>query len=133
VWLVSENRVRLAGVNTSGSFAYLAWPLVVLGGFALMVLLLRWTFSPGHSLVQRRPREGEPTEYGLLEPVAAPTTFIEGERLRLILLESGVRGTLVPTKQGPRLMVFAQDASVARALLANPPPGRSDPPTPPSP
>ena len=117
-------------MNTSGSFAYLAWPLVVLGGFAVMVLLLRWAFSPGHSLVQRHPRQGEPTEYGLLEVVAAPATFIEGERLRLLLLDSGVRGTLVPTTQGPRLMVFPQDASVARALLANPPPGPSDPPGP---
>lgn len=109
-------------METSGSFIYLAWPLVAFGGFALMVLLLRWTFSSGHSVVQRRPKQGEPTEYGLLVVVASPTTFIEGERLRLLLLESGVRGTLVPTKQGPRLMVFPQDASVARALLENPPP-----------
>jgi hypothetical protein len=116
-------------VNTSGSFAYLAWPLVVLGGFALMVVLLRWTFSSGHSLVERRPKQGEPTEYGLLVPVATPSTFIEGERLRLMLLESGVRGTLVPTTQGPRLMVFPQDASVAKALLENPPPGRGKGPT----
>jgi hypothetical protein len=109
-------------VNTSGSFAYLAWPLVVFGGFALMVMLLRWTFSSGHSLIQRRPKQGAPTEYGLLVVVAAPTTFIEGEQLRLRLLESGVRGTLVQTTAGPRLMVFPQDASVARALIENPPP-----------
>jgi hypothetical protein len=117
-------------VNTSGSFAYLAWPLVVFGGFALMVALLRWTFSSGHSLVQRRPKPGEPTEYGLLVVVATPKTFIEGEQLRLRLLESGVRGTLAPTTQGPRLMVFPQDASVARALLDTPPPGPNAPPRP---
>jgi hypothetical protein len=116
-------------VNTSGSFAYLAWPLVVFGGFTVMVLFLRWTFSSGHSLVQRRPKQGAPTEYGLLEVVASPSTFIEGERLRLVLLESGVRGTLVPTTQGPRLMVFPQDASVARAILANPPPADLDRPS----
>jgi hypothetical protein len=114
-------------VNTSGSFAYLAWPLVVFGGFAVMVLLLRWTFSSGHSLVQRRPKQGEPTEYGLLVVVATPATFIEGEQLRLRLLESGVRGTLAPTTQGPRLMVFPQDASVARALLSTPPPDPGGP------
>lgn len=108
-------------MNTSGSFAYLAWPLVVFGGFALMVMLLRWTFSNGHSLVQRRPKAGEPTEYGLLVPVATPSTFIEGEQLRLLLGDSGIRGTLVTTTQGPRLMVFPQDASVARAILKNPP------------
>lgn len=117
-------------VNTSGSFAYLAWPLVVFGGFAVMVLLLRWTFSSGHSLVQREPKQGEPTEYGLLVVVATPTTFIEGEQLRLRLLEAGIRGTLAPTTQGPRLMVFPQDASVARALLETPPP--DDRPRPPA-
>jgi len=76
-------------------------------------------------LVQRQPKQGNPSEYGLLVAVATPTTFIEGERLRLLLLESGVRGTLITTRQGPRLMVFPQDASVARALLRNPPQGRS--------
>ena len=118
-------------MNTSGSFAYLAWPLVVGGGFTVMLLLLRWTFSSGHSLVQRRPTSGEPTEYGLLVVVASPATFIEGEQLRLRLLESGVRGTLAPTTQGPRLMVFPQDASVARALLETPPPGPGGAPRPP--
>jgi hypothetical protein len=110
-------------VYTTGSFVYFAWPFVVFGGFAVMVLLLRWTFSSGHSVIQRRPKQGDPSEYGLLVAVATPSTFIEGERLRLLLLESGVRGTLVTTRQGPRLMVFGQDASVARALLHNPPPG----------
>jgi hypothetical protein len=127
--VVSRGKPRETGtVNTSGSFAYLAWPIVVLGGFTVMVILLRWTFSSGHSLVQRTPRQGAPTEYGLLEVVATPSTFIEGEQLRLMLLESGIRGTLAPTTQGPRLMVFPQDASVARALLENPPPRRSSRP-----
>jgi hypothetical protein len=109
-------------MNTSGTFAYLSWPLVVIGGFALLVLLLRWTFSSGHSVVQRRPTSGTPTQYGLLVPVASPNTYIEGEQLRLMLLASGVRANLVTTTQGPRLMVFDRDASVARALLLNPPP-----------
>jgi FtsP/CotA-like multicopper oxidase with cupredoxin domain len=107
-------------VNTSGSFAYLAWPTVVLGGFAVMVLALRWTFSSGHSLVQRRPKTGSPSEYGLLVPVSAPSTMIEGEQLRLQLLHSGIRATLVTTTEGPRLMVFEREASAARAILKNP-------------
>jgi len=117
-------------MNTSGDLAYLAWPLVVFGGFGVMVLLLRWTFSSGHSVIERRPQQGEPTEYGLLVVVATPSTFIEGEQLRLRLLESGVRGTLAPTTKGPRLLVFPQDASVARALLSTPPRGPNDPPRP---
>ena len=110
-------------MNTSGGFAYLAWPLVVIGGFAVMVLALRWAFSPGRSLVERRPRAGSPGEYGLLVPVAAPSSPSEGERLRSHLESSGVRATLVTTTAGHRLMVFDQDAAIARALLsAGPPP-----------
>ena len=72
IWLYVRSRRTLGRMNTSGTFAYLAWPLVVVGGFGLMVVLLRWTFSTGHSVVQRRPRTGTPTEYGLLVPVATP-------------------------------------------------------------
>jgi hypothetical protein len=116
-------------VNTSGGFAYLGWPLVVLGGFGLMVFFLRWTFSSGSSVVQRRPRSGAPGEYGLLVPVAEPDTLIEGEQLRLRLLDSNLRATLVETTHGPRLMVFAKDASIARSLLSSPgpDPGRERP------
>lgn len=116
-------------MNTSGTFAYLVgWPLVVLGGFGVMVLFLRWTYTGGgQSLIARRPKQGAPGEYGLLEPVAAPGNFIEGERLRLMLAESGIRGTLVSTTEGPRLMVFAKEAAIARELLRNPPPGREAP------
>jgi len=109
-------------VNTSGSLAYLGWPLVVIGGFAVMVGLLRWTFSPGHSLIERPPKQGNPADYGLLMAVATPDTYIEGEQLRLRLLASGIRATLITTNQGPRLMVFERDAPVARAVLLRPPP-----------
>jgi hypothetical protein len=116
------NRGTLDDVVTSGNLADLAWPLVVLGGFGIMVLLLRWTFSSGHSLVERRPKTGSPGEYGLLAAVAAPSTMIEGEQLRLRLAASGIRANLVTTTEGPRLMVFDRDLGVARAVLKNPPP-----------
>jgi hypothetical protein len=104
-------------MNTSGTFAYLGWPLIVIGGFVVMVLFLRWTFSTGSSLIARRPKQGAPDEYGLLVPVAAPRTFIQGEQLRLKLLASNVHCTLVSTTEGPRLMVFPKDAAIAKALL----------------
>ncbi len=113
-------------VNTSGTFAYLlGWPVVLIGGFLVMVAFLRWTFSGNHrSLIARSAKQGAPGEYGLLEPVAAPGNFIEGERLRLLLQESGIRGKLITTTEGPRLMVFAQEAAIARELLRNPPPAK---------
>ena len=88
---------------------------------AVLALLLRWAFSSGHSLVERRPEQGVATEYGLLEAVSAPATFVEAEVQRLTLEGAGIRVTLAPTTEGPRLMVFPEDAARARALLATPP------------
>jgi hypothetical protein len=101
---------------------YLLSFLVVILGFGVMVLLLRWTFSSGKSVVARRPRVGGEGEYGLFVPVAAPSTMIEGEQLRLRLEASRVRGKLVQTTDGPRLMVFEQDENIARTILAGPQP-----------
>lgn len=103
---------------TSGSASDAAWPLVVIGGLAAMVLLLRWAFTPGHSLVQRRPQSGDPDSYGLLTTVAEPGTMIEGEQQRRLLEDADIRATLVQTTAGPRLMVFPEHASLARALLS---------------
>jgi hypothetical protein len=47
--------------------------LLVVGFLALM---LRWTFSHGSSLVERRPRDGHEDEYGALVPVASPGSVI---------------------------------------------------------
>jgi hypothetical protein len=90
--------------------------LVVVG---VLVLLLRWAFSgQSRSLVERRPRTGRADEYGLLVSIASPGSFVEGEMSRQRLEEAGIRATLVTTSDGPRLMVFPDDESVARALLA---------------
>lgn len=100
-----------------GSYSFLFGPLLALVAVGVIIVLLRWAFSTGHSVVERRPRAGTEDEYGLLVTVAAPRTFIEAEMLRRRLTDSGVRATLAPTVQGPRVMVFPKDASIARALL----------------
>jgi FtsP/CotA-like multicopper oxidase with cupredoxin domain len=102
--------------------SYLLSMLVVVAGFGVMVLLLRWTFSSGKSVVQRRPRQGGEHEYGLFVPVASPGTMIEGEQLRLRLAAAQIRAQLVQTKDGPRLMVFEKDEKIARTVLTAPPP-----------
>lgn len=102
--------------------SYLLSILVVVAGFGVMLLFLRWTFSSGKSVIERRPRQGGENEYGLFVPVAAPATMIEGEQLRLRLEAGQIRAKLVQTKDGPRLMVFEQDEKIARAVLAAPPP-----------
>jgi hypothetical protein len=91
----------------------------VLSGSSVSFLLGPLTaFGRSMSLVERRPKVGPAGAYGLLVPVAAPGTFVEGEVLRRRLEAEGVRATLVPTGDGPRVMVFPDSERVARAILA---------------
>ncbi|MEV6210647.1 hypothetical protein [Kitasatospora sp. NPDC051914] len=91
--------------------------LIGLGLTGVLVLLLRWTYGRGHSLVARRPHTGNPDEYGLLVSVAAPADASEARRMSALLTAEGVRHTLVETSAGPRLMVWPDDSAKARAAL----------------
>jgi hypothetical protein len=99
---------------------YVTEPLLALLVVGLLVLLLRWTFRRGSSLVAGPGRAGGERDYGLLVPVATPATFIEAELLRAKLEEHGVRATLAPTTDGPRVLVFAEEERAARAVLKGP-------------
>lgn len=101
-----------------GGFGQLSGPLVALLTVGVLLLLLRWAFARGKSLVEPRPRPGHADEYGLLVSVASPATYVEGELLRRRLLDAGLRATLAQTSDGPRLMVFARDEAAARRVLA---------------
>lgn len=105
---------------TWGSYSYLFGPVVALLLVALLMLLLRWTFGRGRSLVEKPSRRGRASDYGLLVPVAEPATFVEAELIRLALEDAGIRATLAPTTEGPRVMVFEADEVSARAHLARP-------------
>lgn len=104
-----------------GSYNYFFGPVIALLALLVLILLLRWAFSTGHSLVERPSRKGAASEYGLLVAVAAPPTFIEGEILRQSLERQGVKANLANTLDGPRLMVFPRDEKRARELLAKGP------------
>lgn len=101
-----------------GGYSALFGPLVAFGALAVIVLLLRWTYRRGGSLVERKPVAGQPWDYGLLVPVAAPKNHVEAELARLRLTEAGLQVTVVDTVHGPRVMVFADDEDRARSLLA---------------
>lgn len=103
-----------------GSYSYLFGPLVALGTVGLLILLLRWAFSRGRSVVARPPRPGHADDYGLLVSIASPSSYIEGEMDRQRLVEAGLRATLAQTVEGPRLMVFAGDEARAREVLRAP-------------
>ncbi len=100
-----------------GSYSFVFGPVIALGVVGVLALLLRWAFSPGHSLVERRPEVGSPEQYGLLVAIAEPPTFVEAEVLRRRLSDAGLRATLAPTTEGPRVMVFPEDVKAARLVL----------------
>jgi len=52
--------------------------------------------------------------------VAEPANHIEGEMLKRLLLDSGIRANLVQTKSGPRLMVQRDEVSAAKSILTSP-------------
>jgi len=108
-------------VASGSSLSYLFGPLTAFAVVGVLMLLLRWAFGGrSTSLVARRPATGHSGDYGLLVPVASPATFVEGEMLRRTLEDAGIRATLVPTEDGPRVMVFPDSERVARAILEGP-------------
>ena len=103
----------LGGINNAlflSSFAGFA----VLG---FLIVMLRWAFSRGSSVVEKPLFQGNENEYGLLEVVAKPLNHIEGEMLRQKLLAVKIRAMLTQTNDGPRIFVFPEEESAARAHL----------------
>lgn len=83
----------------------------------VLIVLLRWAFSRGSSVVARRPRQGSPTDYGLLTPIAFPGTEAAAATLVARLAEHNIRSTFAPTEDGIALMVWPQDATSAITVL----------------
>lgn len=102
------------------NYSYAFGPLASLGALLVIVLLLRWTFSRGRSLVERRSTPGAEGDYGMLVPVASAATFVEAELLRQRLLAHSIRATLAPTTDGPRVLVWPVDEQMAREVLKPP-------------
>jgi hypothetical protein len=105
-------------VLAGGQVNFLLPPLLAFIGLGVLVLILRWAFSRGHSVVAAPGRPGAPDDYGLLVPIASPATYIDGEMTRRMLEEAGIKANLATTHDGPRLMVFPRDEERARSLLA---------------
>ena len=101
-----------------GSFSYASGPLVAFVLIIVFVVILRWAFRRGSSVVAAPPKAGADSEYGLLVPVAWPGSYVEGEVLRRHLEDNGIRANLATTIDGPRVMVWPQDEERARAALA---------------
>ena len=90
------------------------------GGFfavGVLALILKWAFARGKSVIERTPKIGSEDEYGSLVVVASQNNHIEGEILRLKLVDAKIKATLTQTKDGPRIFVFASDEKIALAIL----------------
>lgn len=105
------------GVPSWGSFSYAFGPVVAVVVLVLLVLILRWAFSRGQSVVASAPRPGSPAEYGMLVPVAEPADRAEADRLSSTLRQAGIRCSVASTTHGLRVMVWPQDAARAAGVL----------------
>ena len=102
---------------TWSSYSYLFGPLVAAAAIGILVLILRWAYQRGSSVVAAPPSRGTESEYGMLVVVSRPLSAIDGEVQRRTLASAGVRATLVQTVDGPRVMVWPEDADRARGLI----------------
>jgi hypothetical protein len=108
----------MVAMMTWGSTTYLVVPLVVGLGLLILILFLRWAYSPKKtSLIQRPTSAGNKDDYGMLVPIGNPANYVEGEKLRQELLDNKIKATLAFTLDGPKLMVWPIDESKARNLL----------------
>lgn len=108
------------GMPTWGSYSYVYGPFMALVTIGILVLVLRWAFGRGSSVVERPPLSGSPDQYGLLSSVASPGTYIEAEILRQRLEASGIKATVAMTNDGPRVMVWPEDRTKAETIAAGP-------------
>jgi len=100
------------------AFSYVFGPVVGLVAIGIMILILRWAFARGKSVVERPSKNGSPAEYGMLVPIASPADYIQGEMLRQQLLTAGIRATLATTTEGPRLLIWPSDQGKAQKILS---------------
>jgi hypothetical protein len=91
------------------------------GGFAavgILIFFLKWAYSSNNKKMIVTPiNAGKKDEYGLLMALPTPGNYIEAEMALLKLKDSHIKATLTHTLQGPSLMVFERDFSVALAIL----------------
>jgi hypothetical protein len=98
--------------------SYVFGPLIGFAVIGLLILILRWAFGHGGSLIPGPARRGPPTDYGLLVEVAAPRTAEDAQSVAERLTAAGIQATIAPTTAGRRIMVWPADEGRARDLLS---------------
>ena len=108
----------MALMMTWGSATYLMLPLIVGFGLMILILFLRWAYSPKKtSLIERPTKASFKDDYGVLVPIGNPPNYAEGEKLRQELIANNIKATLAFTLEGPQFMVWPKDETRARNLI----------------
>lgn len=101
-----------------GSYELLAFfigPAVVLGMLVILMVLLRWTFARGRSVVPSR-HESPPAEDYLVE-AARFANVIEAEYFSCVVSSAGIDSALKVTGGQQTLLVPASKRAAAQELL----------------
>jgi hypothetical protein len=110
-------------VPIANSYSFLVGPLVAIAALGVLVLLCRWVFSTSardERTAARLRAARSRGDYGLLVPIATVRTRADGEMLRSLLREAGIRCTVAEgdTPGESALLVFRDDAVRARELVS---------------
>jgi hypothetical protein len=98
---------------------YAYGPTVAVVVVCLLGLLMRWVFGSGRSRGARPAgRDAGSGSYGLLRTVATVSGRPEGNALRALLSDAGIRSTVTQRPDGRiDVLVFREDADRARQLI----------------
>jgi hypothetical protein len=102
-------------LSTAG---YFIGPLFVLGVLGVLVLILRWAFSRGDSLVRRvDSRPADPDTFGLLTGVHTTSAYADARKLVETLTRAQIRSTAARTTKGWSVYVWPADVDKARDVI----------------
>ena len=110
----------------TNSYSFLVGPLMAAVALGVIILLCRWVFSTS-TRDARSAAEAQKArtrgDYGLLVPIATVRTHDDGEMLRDLLRDAGIRCSVTESGPSPEqewtVLVFRDDALRARDLVSS--------------
>jgi hypothetical protein len=97
---------------------YFVGPFAVIIPLGLLVLILRWAFSRGDSLVRRvDTRPADPKTFGLLTGVHTTKAYADARKLVEKLTSAQIRATAARTTDGWTVYVWPKDVDAAQDVI----------------
>ena len=100
-----------------GSLSFMYGPLFALVGIGVLVLILRWGWTRGKSVVGGSTRPGHPDNYGELEIVASCDNLVKAEMIKMALKDHSIQATVANTTAGPKVYVWPKELEIAKTVL----------------